>query len=318
MAAAKNKNVAKEEEVKQEEVVKEETTEETGVVVQQTEAAMINNADDEELEFSLDELDELDGLDGLRPGDFRVPYAKLFQKRKTVDGKTLDLGDILLPNGDIIYGIKEGQTLDEVCVLKSQTVRVYFPEKYVAGDTTVICRSRDAVVGAPDGEYAGQECASCEFAKFPEGGGASPCREQKLLLCTLPDGTLFHYLVSGVGVKEFRDQFLSTELQKGLRITQKKYKNKRGVMAALNLSMSIKEKDTPNGPVAVPVFTMMDPETVSNARLNSNLAAYKSYKTFEEEAIDTAATFASQQQEDTPERSEEDEAVKNSVNNKMF
>ena len=196
------------------------------------------------------------------------------------------------------------------------TVRVFFPEKYDPGDS-YICRSRDAIVGAPDGAYAGRQCATCEFAKYPENGGASPCREQKLLLCTLPDGTLFQYLVSGVGVGEFKTQFISTELQKGLRYSQKKWK--RPIMAALNLTLSIKEKETPNGMVAVPVFTVnKDEPLVSTGRLNENLAAFKSYKTFEEEAIDSAAHFAGQQQEDVGGGNNEDAEAQNNQNGNLF
>lgn len=247
------------------------------------------NLDD--LGFDDNELDELSGLDSINAGDIRVPYAKLHSKAQN----GFELGDIELVDGTVIKG-NSGEVLKGVSILKIQSVRVYFPEKFNKKNT-FICRSFDNKVGAPDGKYRGQACATCEFSKFPAEGGSSPCREQILLLCTLDDGTLFHLLVSGIGVKEFKSGFMSVEMMKGLRIVKRKLK--RQILAALNLNVTVAMEGTEFGEFPKMVFKVdKDSPMVSPARLKSNLEAYGSYKEFEDEAVATAATFAQTEQGD--------------------
>ena len=105
MAAAKNKSVAEEEEVKTEPVVEnqdkvEQEIKEEKEKIEQA-VAVVEEESEDVLDFDLDELGELSGLDGLRAGDYRVPYAKLYQKKKKIDGVNVDMGDLRLPNGNI-------------------------------------------------------------------------------------------------------------------------------------------------------------------------------------------------------------------------
>lgn len=302
--AAKSQKATEAEAIEKEEVVGEETVEkaETPAVI---ENELVTN-DDEEYDLSslgLDEfeLDGLSGLDTINASDIRVPYAKMYSK--ATNGR--EVGDIELVDGTVIKGL-QGEVLEGLSILKVQSVRVYFPETFKKSNT-FICRSFDNKVGAPDGKYAGTPCATCEFSKFPEGGGSSPCREQVLLLCTLPDGVMFHFLVSGIGVGEFKRTFLSVEMMKGLRIVKRKLK--RQILAALNLSMSVEMQETDFGQFPKPVIRVnKENPMVSNERLGLNIESYASYKEFEDEAVASAATFA-QTEQGEHEQSEADTGV---------
>lgn len=249
------------------------------------------NLDD--LGFDMEDLDHLSGLDAINASDIRVPYGKLYAK--IAEGR--DLGDIELPDGTLIKG-KLGEVLEGLSILKIQSVRIMFPQPYKPTNT-FICRSLDGKTGAQDDHslYAGHNCATCEFSKFPEDGGSSPCREQILLLCTLPDNTLFHLLVSGIGVGEFKRSFMSVEMMKGLALVKKKVK--KSILGALNIRMSVEMQNTDYGPFPKAVFKVdKNQPIVSRDRLIANLEAYSSYKEFEQEAVATAATFAQTEQGD--------------------
>lgn len=303
MATKSQKEVA----ATEKETTEKELVNENEVAVSENQLANVNEEYDlSDLGFEEYELDGLSGIDTINASDIRVPYAKLHAKAST--GR--EVGDIELVDGTIIAG-KSGEILSNLSILKIQSVRVYFPESFKKSNT-FICRSFDNKVGAPDGKYAGTPCATCEFSKFPEDGGSSPCREQVLLLCTLPDGVMFHLLVSGIGVSEFKRGFMSVEMMKGLRIVKRKLK--RQILAALNLDMSVEMQDTDFGPFPKPVFRVnKEKPMVSNERLKMNLEAYGSYKEFEDEAVATAATFAQTEQGD-----QESAQGEPGVNSEMF
>jgi hypothetical protein len=272
---------------------KEEKTEnELAVKKNETAPAVANDNevfDITQLGFSIEELEELTGLDDLDPNDFQIPYAKLYSKDTAERAK----GDIEFPNKTVIHGA-DGEVMENVTVLKWRSVRVMFPEPFKKSNT-FICRSLDGKVGAPDGKYAGTPCATCEFAQYPEGGGASACRDQRLLLCTLDDGTLFHMLVSGISVKPFRKSFLSSEVQRGLREVKNKYRAK--MMAGVNVTMGVEMETTDNG--VFPRLELRVPagnEVHSPERLKANLEQFSDYKDFEGEAVASAATFAQYEQ----------------------
>ena len=256
-----------------------------------------------ELGFTEDELEGLTGLDKVNASDIRVPFAKLHSK----PSKGIEVGDVQLVNGDIIKGLN-GETIEEFCILNYQPVRVFFPTKF-SKDNTFICRSFDAIEGAEDGKYAGVKCATCEFSKYPEDGGASPCREQILLLCTTNDGVMFHLLVSGIGVREFRKGFMSVEMMPGLRKVKQITKLKHPPICALNLTLSVVTEDTDFGPFPKLIFKVNQEKPVVSAnRIKENLGLFASYKTFEREAVASAATFAQTEQgEHDPEPEEQGE-----------
>lgn len=246
---------------------------------------------DLDLGFDAEELDDLTGLEAINASDIRVPYGKLHAK--VSEGRSV--GDIELPDGTIIKGT-DGGILQGLSILKIQTVRVFFPQPFKPTNTFV-CRSLDGKTGAQDGqsEYAGHICADCEFSKFPEEGGSSPCREQILLLCTLADGTLFYLLVSGIGVGEFKRTFMSVEMMKGLALVKKAIK--RSILAALNINVTVEMQKTDYGPFPKLVFRVdKERPLVGKERLKANLDSYSSYKEFEQEAVQTAATFAQTEQ----------------------
>lgn len=265
-----------------------------------TELAVANNElvsqDDEYAGFDFasmgideEELDELTGLDKINAADIRVPYAKLHAKAS----RGISVGDIELVNGDIVK-YEEGKImLEEISILKFQSVRVYFPKEFDPNNS-FICRSFDNIEAAPDGKYAGTKCAACEYSKFPE-KGSSPCREQVLALCTDKDDMMFHMLVSGIGVREFKKGFMSVEMMAGLREVKRKLK--RQILGALNLKVSVAMEDTDFGEFPKLVFKVdRDKPLVSPERLKTNLEMYASYKTFEDEAVASAATFAQHEQ----------------------
>lgn len=298
------KEIQKEEAVKEtaKEAVVEGTTIEgaeaeasTEVAVKETEVVAASGEegdfDFDSLGYDLDALDGLTGLETINASDIRVPYGKFWAVTK--DGRIA--GDLELPDGTVINLLKDGNVLKGFSILKPQTVRVMFPQPY-RPTNSYTCRSLDGKVGAPDGEYAGHDCASCEFSKYPEEGGSSPCREQILLLCTLDDNTMFHVLVSGMSVGDYKKSFLSVEMMKYMALVKKAMKG-RGVLAALNLIISAREENTDFG--MKPVLQIrVDKEQPLNtpARIKANLDAYSSYKEFEQEAIETAATFARTEQ----------------------
>jgi hypothetical protein len=235
----------------------------------------------EALGMSADELASLSGLDGAL-NDFRIPYATLISK----DTREHKKGDVVFSDGKIIRGWS-GEELPGISVLTCKTVRVYFPTPFNANNT-FICRSIDGYVGYKDGAYPGQECSSCEFSKYPQTGGASPCREQRLLLCTREDGHIFHLQIGGVGVKEW-NTFLNSQM---LLLLPKSriVPNGKPILGRFNLTLSVKEVDTPNGMFPALQFKP-DPQQlfVSNERLKGNLDLLKTYRDLEERHAETAA-----------------------------
>lgn len=289
-STAKNtstKSTAKKE--KEEDNTEAAESTEVAVTDQSTDLEIGDDFDLESLGFDVEELDHLSGLESINASDIRVPYGKMYAKVQ----KGRKLGDIELPDGTVYEGAN-GEMLTELSILKIQTVRVMFPQPF-SPKNTFICRSLDGKYGAEDGKYPGQPCATCEFAQYPEDGGASPCREQLLLLCTLPDKTLFYFLVSGIGVSEFKKTFMSVEMMRGLSLVKKKLK--KNVLGALNITMSVQFEDTDYGEFPKPIFRVdKEKPLVNQERLVANLEAYQSYKEFEDEAVATAATFAQDEQ----------------------
>ena len=299
--------MAKAKEVVAKEEVKEEVVNETAnevAVKEETAPAEVPAYDLSALGLDMEELEGLTGLDNMNATDFRVPYGKLFSKVT----KERKLGDIELPDGTVIHG-GEGEVLKGVSILSFQTVRVYFPQPYKAGNT-FICRSLDGKKGADEeaSAYSGQPCATCEFSKYPEDGGASPCREQVLLLCTTDEVPMFYLLVSGIGVREFKKSFISVEMLKGLNLSKKALglkKTSSGVLAALNLNVNVEMEDTDNGPFPKMIFRLdRDNPIVGKERFMSNIDSFSSYKTFEKEAVESAATYARTEQSENAEEAQ--------------
>lgn len=304
------------EEVMNEEVLTApaESVEETSTEVAIKEAEVVaafggeGEFDFDSLGFDMDELDGLSGLEGINAADIRIQYGKWWPVTK--DGKTA--GDLELPDGTILH-LAQGEVLKGVSLLKPQTVRVMFPQPY-RPTNTFTCRSLDGKTGAADGEYAGRTCADCEFSKYPEGGGSSPCREQILLLLTLEDNSMFHLLVSGLSVGDYKRQFLSIEMMKYMSAVKKAMRGK-GVLAALNLTASYGEVKTQDYGMKPVLQLRVDKDQPVNAfpRIKANLDAYSSYREFEKEAIETAATFARGEQTEYVE-----EETATGPNNGMF
>jgi hypothetical protein len=294
-------------EAAQEEVVQEEAKNEVAVKEATDLATAVGAYDLSEFGFDIDELDDLSGIEAINASDIRVPYGKIYAK--AVNGRKV--GDIELPDGTIIAG-GDKEVLKDISILKIQPVRVMFPQPFKPKNTFT-CRSFDGKTGANEeaSKYPGNNCASCEFSKFPEEGGSSPCREQQLLLCTDKEGSMFYLLVSGIGVGEFKRSFLSVEMMKGLRLVKKQLK--KSVLAALNLTVSIEFQETDFGPFPKPIFRVdKEQPLVSKDRLIMNLEAYSGYKEFEDEAVATAATFAQAEQ------GEHDAEDTSGPNNGMF
>lgn len=255
-------------------------TKEVAVVESEVAVPEFAGLDLAELGFSEDELKELTGLDAIDSSEIRIPYATLLQK----DTKETSKGDIVLPDGTVVSGLKEGEVVENLAILKIQPVRVYFPTPF-SPNNSFICRSIDGKVGAEDGKYAGQSCASCEFAKYPEGGGASPCRDQRLLLCSREDGSLFHLQIGGIGVGEWK-QFMSAQLFHLLP----KAKN---ILGMIKVKMGVKAVDTDFGMFAAIDFQVDPKDPFHNVeRVKQNLNSLKSYKEFETDHAKSAATQA--------------------------
>lgn len=226
--------------------------------------------------FSDDELEALTGMESLDSSEISIPYATLIAKAT----REHEIGDIVFPDGSIMKGAK-GETIKGLSVLNVQPVRVYFPQPF-SPKNTFICRSLDGKVGAPDGKYAGRECAACEFSKYPEGGGSSPCRDQRLLLCTKEDGSLFHLQVAGVGVRVWKD-FMSGHAMKFLPKV-------RHILGALNIEIGVKMVDTDYGPFpAVEFQSIVTDPFHSQERIIENLTLLKTYKEFSKEHAASAA-----------------------------
>lgn len=300
---AEKKTAAKKTEEKQEEQKQEVA------VKNQDLAEVAGDYDLDGLDFEGMNLDDLSGIDSINTDDIRVPFGKIYAKAQ--DGRKP--GDILLPDGTVYEGYK-GQELTGLSILKIQPVRVYFPQPFKKTNT-FICRSHDGKVAAPDGKFAGRLCSTCEFSEYPEDGGAPPCREQMLLLCTIPDGTLFYFLVGGISASEFKKSFMSVEMMKGLRLVKKKLRGK-SILGALNLRLSTVEKDTEYGPFPQAIFKV-DPDKplVDGQRLKENLEAYSQYKDFEDEAVATATDFAQTEQGEHVEDEGEAEAAAGAEDN---
>lgn len=280
-----NKEVVAKEEVVVEEVAATETNEvavapEASVAT--TELGSLDYLAD--LGYSAEELAELTGLTNLKQSDISIPYAYLKQKEDTNTAK----GDLLLPSGHVVKGWvgknpdgthTETSVLKGVSILNVQPVRVFFPEKFNPKNS-FICRSIDGEVGAPDGEYAGRKCATCEFAQYPEGGGASPCRDQKLLLMATED-EVFHFVISGVGMKIFKD-FITQQSMSMLP----KVKN---MLPLLRYDITVDNVATDYGPFAVLRFTLNERPIASKEEAQRNLGIVKSYREFSTEHFASAA-----------------------------
>lgn len=265
---AKEKEVVENEEVKNEVATTEEAT--------KMEVDAFAGYDLTELGFTEEEIAELSGLDSIDSSEISIPYASLISKAT----KENEIGDIVFPDGTVIKG-KNGEVVEKIAILNVQKVRVYFPQPF-SPKNTFICRSLDGVVGAPDGDFAGQPCATCEFAKYPEDGGSSPCRDQRLLLCAREDGSLFHLQVAGVGMKVWR-KYMSAQVFHMLP-------KARGIMGALNVTIGVTMIDTDYGPFPALDFKVDSKKPFHEpSRLIESLSALKSYKEFIVEHASSAA-----------------------------
>jgi hypothetical protein len=228
--------------------------------------------------FSEEELATLTGMDQIGMGEIRIPYAELISK---VTATGLKVGDISFADGTVISGIDRAESVEDLSVLKVQPVRVMFPTPFNPNNG-FICRSIDGIVGHTDGEYAGQECATCPMAVYPTGGGASPCRDQRLLLLTNPEGGLFHIQVAGVGIGIWKT-FMSAQL---FHLLPKA----RRILGAFKIKMSVKMVNTNFGPFPALDFSINPKDPfVSPERLRANLTSYKAYKEFEQQYTESAA-----------------------------
>ncbi len=257
-----------------------------------------------DLGLSNEELAALSGLDNA-VNDFRIPYASLVSK----DTREHKKGDIVFADGKVIQGWN-GEELEGVSILTFKSVRVYFPTPFNPNNTFV-CRSINGRAGHYDGKYAGQECSTCEFSKYPAGGGASPCREQRLLLCTRSDGMMFHIQIGGVGVKEW-NSFMSSQMFH-LLPQSRIVKGGEPILARFNLTLGVKQVDTANGMFPALQFKV-NPDNlfVDVNRLKTNLEILKSYRDLEEKHAETAATATHSAM------SHDAEPSSNSVNSDLF
>lgn len=240
----------------------------------------------DDLGFTAEELAEVTGMDNLKASDISIPYATLMSK----DSDSYAKGDIVLPNGDVIKGwTEEGKKagrIEGITILNIQPVRIMFPSPFKPTNS-YICRSIDGEVGAPDGEYAGQACATCEFAQYPEGGGASPCRDQRLLLCATED-QVFQIIVGGVGMKVFRN-FMTQQLLHSLPKV-------RNLWLALNLNLSVSRVETDFGPFPALNFELDKKKPINDGEtIKDHIGLLKSYKEFATEHFDSAAQAAGMQ-----------------------
>lgn len=249
---------------KKDEVVENELAVQEETPMDMTAFAGLDLAD---LGFSPEELKSLTGMENIDSSEISIPYATLISKAS----KENKIGDIVLPDGTVIAG-GDGVKLENISILNIQPVRIYFPTPFNPNNT-FICRSLDGVVGAPDGKYAGTPCSQCEFSKYPEGGGSSPCRDQRLLLCAREDGSLFHIQVGGVGVGVWK-KFMSAQLFHLLP--------KAGsILGAIKVDIGVKMVDTDYG-----AFPALDFQTDkvhpihSVERIKASLTSLKSYKEF--------------------------------------
>lgn len=229
-----------------------------------------------ELGFTEEDLKSLTGLENIDSSEISIPYATLISKAT----REYEVGDIVFPDGSVIKGGKDERE-ENVSILNLQPVRVYFPQPF-SPKNSFVCRSLDGKVGAPDGEYAGRACNTCEFAQYPEDGGSSPCRDQRLLLCTRADGSLFHLQVAGVGMGVWK-KFMSAQV---FHLLPKV----RQIFGAINVSIGVKMVDTDYG-----AFPSLDFNTDSANpfhdvdRLKESLVSLKSYKEFAQEHASSAA-----------------------------
>jgi hypothetical protein len=233
--------------------------------------------------FSAEELGGLSGLNELNPTDITIPYASMTKKIKT----DYALGDFEFADGTKVALGDEETTIDNISILQVMNVRVMFPDKFKASNS-FICRSLDGKVGAKGSEYEGRSCDTCEFSKYPEEGGASPCRDQRLLLCAREDGSMFHLQVHGVDIKEWKS-FLSSQIMHLLPIV----KRKLGVemIGAIKVSISCKMVTTEYGPFPALRFKV-DPKDAffDNDTILRNAQSLSSYNNFyKQESLESAA-----------------------------
>jgi hypothetical protein len=233
--------------------------------------------------FSKEELADLSGLDELNPTDITIPYATMIKKSK----KGYKLGDFEFADGTKVELGDEKTTIDNISILQMMNVRVMFPAEFDPANS-FDCRSLDGKVGAPGAKYEGRDCGTCEFAKYPEKGGASPCRDQRLLLCAREDGSLFHLQVHGVDIKEWK-MFMSSQVMHLLP----KVKKKIGVelLGALKISIGCKMTETTYGDFPALQFKINpDDAFMSNEAIVRNVGSLRSYKQFfQQESLESAA-----------------------------
>lgn len=293
---AKEAEAAEQEQTKKEEENEEaaEAQKETGELAQ-TSMQNLPDMSLAEMGLDIDDFDDVSGTEHLDSSDMSIPYAKLYSKRQN----GYEVGNFVLPDGQVIDG-KDGEELTDISILSIRKTRVMFPENYKAGNT-FICRSFNNIEGAPDGAYPGQPCATCEFSKFPEGGGAPPCSMQYLLLCTSKNVKLFHVIISGIGVSEFKKKFASTEMQRGLSAVRKALgvkDPKFRFIGGVNINMKVGEKDTEYGPFPyLHFYVNRDQPVVDAETFQENREAAKMYKDFEEDSLKAAAHHTASQED---------------------
>lgn len=240
----------------------------------------VDDFDFSDMGFSDEDLAGLTGLDSIDASEIRIPYAELQTKDPT--NQNLKKGDIVFPDGTVIRGWG-GEVLEDIAVLQVRKVRSMFPTPFNPKNSFT-CRSIDGIVGHTDGQYAGRQCASCEFAAYPKEGGASPCRDQRLLLCSKANGEMFHIQIGGVGVGEWKN-FLST---KAMPLLNKV----KGIMCTLRLTVAVKTVNTDYGPFPALDFKLADSQKpfFDKAWVKDRLDALVTYRKFEKEYLESAAT----------------------------
>ena len=297
MAKATNKETKPVEEIVETEQEKAEVMAETGTEIAATAAAAppmetsspFAGLDLSMYGFSDDDLKGLTGLDKINSSEVSIPYAALISKKS----RDHNIGDIVFADGKVIKG-GDGEVMNGVSILAVQPVRVMFPTPFNPNNSYE-CRSIDGIKGHVDGKYAGTLCAECEFSKYPEGGGASPCRDQRLLLCTTEEGSLFHLQIGGVGMKVWK-AFLSAQAFHLLPKVKQ-------IFGALKVSMGVKMVDTPAYGEFPTIDFNIDPKDpfVDQHRLLANLNSLKAYKDFEQEHLESAADASRVQMAVSPE-----------------
>lgn len=158
------------------------------------------------------DIDGMSGLEEINSSDISVPMGRLLGK----DMGDTDKGAFWLPLGTLGDGAKQdegndvhpkGEKLENVAILGIFKSRVFFEDDYDPSATNVKpdCRSTDGKVAAPDGKYAGRNCADCPLSQWIDGEKA-PCTQQYVLYMSVNSGRPFLMNIKGVAYGPFRKE----------------------------------------------------------------------------------------------------------------